>query len=264
MSAGEPAGVNSVERPRSVTELIAEALDMYQGYPLLFLTLALVVIVPYVLIVLAATGNGPLVSSSHQSIGQAYLLLAIQTAVVNPLVSVLHIDAVRRIGEGERPKLGQVALRGLQVLPVAVASVLVATAGIALGFLALIVPGILLALRWSVVAQVAAVEHEGWIPSLRRSQELTRTHYGHIFWLLLLVGIVSAGVEGGAQAIPLGSSSGAASVAVGIAVRTIVVSLSALTLALLYFDLRARLTGTPARPPEYGDLRDLDPPAEEP
>jgi TRAP-type C4-dicarboxylate transport system permease large subunit len=142
--------------------------------------------------------------------------------------------------------------------------VIVSGAGIALGFIALIVPGILLAMRWAVVAQVAAIEHDGWIPSLRRSAELTRTHYGHIFGLLLLVGVVTAGVTAGARAIPLGSTSGVASVALGIAVHTITASLAALTVAILYFDLKARLRSGPPQIVEHQHLHDLDPsPSEE-
>jgi hypothetical protein len=63
----------------------------------------------------------------------------------------------------------------------------------------------------------------------------------------------------GAAAIPLGSSSGAGSVALGIAVHTLTASFAALTFALLYFDLLARVTKPAARStPEYQHLRDLD------
>jgi hypothetical protein len=250
------------ERPRSVADIIGEALDIYQRYPLLFLSLALAVIAPYVLIVLAVTGHGPLAETTKHHIVQLYVLALIESAVVVPLVSALHIHAVARIGEGERPRFEQVGLRALRVLPVVVASVLVSGAGIALGFVALIVPGVLLLLRWSVVAQVAALEHEGWIPSLKRSQQLTRGHFGHIFGLLILILLIVGGINFAADTLPLGSTSGVASVAVGIAVRTITLSLSALTLALLYFDLRGRAAGKAARAPvEHQHLRDLDPPA---
>jgi hypothetical protein len=248
-----------LDRERSVADIIGEALEIYQRYTLLFLTLALGVIAPYQLAVLAATGKGPLASAAHQNLGVFYLLLLLDTAMVGPLVSALHIHAVVVIGQGTKPRLKQVALRALRVLPVVVAAVIVSTLGIGLGFIALIVPGILLALRWSVVAQVAALEHEGWIPSLRRSGELTQGNYWHIFGLLLIMGLVSGGITVGAQLIPLGSSSGAASVAVGIAARTITASFSALTLAILYFDLRARKQESPKpSTPEYQHLRDLD------
>ncbi len=250
---------NELERPRSVAEIIAEALDLYQQHPLTFLSLAAAVIAPYELVVLAATGTGPLADSVHQSLVQYYLLLLLDAVVVSPLVSVLHIHAVLTIGQGGRPRLGEVAARALRVLPVAVAAVIVSGAGILLGFVALVIPGIVLALRWAVVAQVAAIEHEGWIPSLRRSAELTRTNYGHIFGLLLLIGVVGLGLSAGVRAIPLGSTSGVASVAAGIALRTITASLGALTTAILYFDLVGRLRSPPGSIGGYQDAHDLDP-----
>jgi hypothetical protein len=237
-----------IERERSVAQIIGEALDIYQRHPLLFIVLALGVIAPYELAVLAATGFGPLTTASHESTGVQLLLFLLDYAMVGPLVSALHIHAVVLIGKGDSPRLTQVAASGLRVLPVVAAAVIAAGLGIAAGLIALIIPGILLAMRWSVVAQVAAVEHEGWIPSLSRSGELTRGHYLHIFGLLLVTGLLAGGVGTAAQLIPLGSSSGAASVAVGIAFRTITASFSALTLALLYFDLRARKAGPPPQP----------------
>jgi hypothetical protein len=242
-----------LERPRSLAEIIGEALDVYQRYPLLFMTLAFGVIAPYELAVLAATGEGPLATQTHRSPGVGILLFLLDYALVQPLISALHIHAVMQIGEGRRPQLTQVAARGLRVLPEVAAAVIAAGLGIGLGFLALIVPGVLLALRWSVVAQVAAVEHEGWLPALRRSGTLTRGNYLHILGLLILTGLLAGGVTFAAAAIPLGSTSGPASVALGIVVRTITASFAALTLALLYFDLRARRAGITAHPAPEGE-----------
>lgn len=246
MDSGE---AKDIERPRSLAEILGEALDMYQDRPLLFLTLALGVIAPYQLIVLAATGQGPLASGTHKDVGLSYLLLLLDTILISPLVSALHIHAVAIIARGDQPRLGDVALRALKVLPVVVAAVIVAAFLTALGFIALIVPGVLLTLGWAVVAQVAAIEHEGWLPSLHRSRELTGGHYWHIFWLLLVTGLLAGGLELAVAAIPLGSSSGAASVAVGILTRTLTASFSALTLALLYYDLRGRKRTSGLAPP---------------
>jgi hypothetical protein len=55
--------------------------------------------------------------------------------------------------------------------------------------------------------------------------------------------VLGGGVTFAAGAIPLGSTSGAASVALGIPARTIAASFMALAVALLYFDLRARSRG---------------------
>ena len=145
------------------------------------------------------------------------------------------------------------------MLPVVSAAEIVANIGIFAGFVALIVPGILLMLQWSVVAQAAAVEHEGWLPALRRSRRLTEGHYWHIIGLFLVTDALSIGVRFGAAAIPLGSSSGVASVTLGIAVNTILASFVALTLAVLYFDLLARAAEPHTRStPEYQHVHDLD------
>jgi hypothetical protein len=242
-----------IERPRSLAEIIGEALDIYQRYPLLFMLLALGVIAPYELAVLGATGEGPLVMQSHQSAGTTVVLLVVELALVRPLISALYVHAVTIIGEGRRPGLAQVAARGLRVLPEVAAAVIVAGLGIGLGLLALLIPGIILLLRWAVVAQVAAIEHQGWLPALRRSGELARGNYMHVLGLLVLTGVIAGGVTLAAAAIPLGSTSGPASVAVGIVVRAVAESFTALTLALLYFDLRARMSGVavPQRDEEH-------------
>jgi hypothetical protein len=245
LSDPDAAHALEIERERSVGEILRAALSLYQLHPLLFLGLAVAVIAPFELGVLAATAEGPLSNGANESTGVSYLVIMLDYVLVGPLVSALCIQAVVLIGPGTRPGLAEVAVRGLRVLPVVAAAVIVSGLGILLGFLALIVPGIVLALRWAVVAQVAAIENEGWIPALRGSATLTRGRYWHVFGVLLLTGLLAGGVAAAAQTIPLGSTSGAASVAVGIAIRTITASFSALALSVLYFDLRARSGAAP-------------------
>jgi hypothetical protein len=245
-------------RERSAIEILRAALVMYRRYPLLFATLAVGVIAPYELARLAVTGDGPLGSSGATNAGALALFELIYYALVGPLISALHVHAVIEIGEGRTPRIGPVALQGLRVLAVVAAAEIVAGILIALGFVALIVPGILLSLRWSVVAQTAAVDHEGWLPALRRSGKLTAGNYWHIFRVLLaigvltfLIGFLAGAVTGG------GHSTSAVSVLFGIVVYTVIASFGALTLAVLYFDLRAREAGPRLDPlPRYGDSPD--------
>ncbi len=130
------------------------------------------------------------------------------------------------------------------MLAVVAAAEIVAGILIGLGFIALIVPGIILSLRWSVVAQTAAVDHEGWLPALRRSAKLTAGHYWHIFRVLLAIGFLTFLIAAIAGAVVGGGhSTDIASVLIGIVVYTIIASFGALTFAVLYFDLRAREAG---------------------
>lgn len=232
--------------PRSARQLVGAALKLYGEYPLLFLVLAAGVIVPYEVIVLAATGAGPFAHGSL-GFGTSSLLTLIGLALVGPLVSALHVHAVSEVSEGRKPRLVSVARRGLQVLPVVAAAEIIAWLGIALGFLAFLVPGIILWLRWYVVAQAAAIEHEGWLPALRRSRQLTAGHYRHLIVFGIYVTLITS-----VPTLLVGLAFGhetttAASFLVGVALEVVTWSLSALAAALMYFDLRARWASAAAQ-----------------
>jgi hypothetical protein len=229
--------------PRSARHLVGAAFELYRRYPLLFLALAAGVIVPYEAIVLAATGTGPFAHGSL-SFGVSSLLTLIELALIGPLVSALHVHAVSDVLEGRKPQLASVARRGLRVLPVVTAAAIIAWLGILLGFLAFIVPGVILSLRWYVVAQTAAIEHEGWLPALRRSRQLTAGHYRHLIVFAIYVTLITSvptllvGLAFGHETTTVASFS------VGVALQVITWSLSALAAALMYFDLRVRLVST--------------------
>jgi hypothetical protein len=232
-------GTIEIERERSAPELVSATFSVYQRFPLLFLILAAGVVVPYELIVLAVTGAGPL--SLQELSGTTELILdGISFFVIGPLISALHVHAVREIRDGGRPQLASIAPRALAVLPVVSAAVIISTLGTFLGYIALIVPGVLLSLRWSVVAQSAALDGGSWTDALRRSADLTRKNYWHIIGLLLLVGILGAILGFGVEAAFHHPSTTVASFVAGTALQTVVRSFTALATALLYFDLTAR------------------------
>jgi len=84
------------------------------------------------------------------------VLLLLDFALVGPFVSALHARAVAELAEGRTPRLREVAISGARTLPVVAAAQIIAGIGIGLGAVLFIIPGILLAIRWAVVAQVAA------------------------------------------------------------------------------------------------------------
>lgn len=227
-------------QPRSATELVRATFDLYRRYPALFFILATAVVVPYDGLVLVFTGTGPF-ERGDTSLGVSYLLLLIGLAVVGPLVSALHVHAVKAVSEGREPRLLTVAREGLRVLPVVVAATIMSWLGIGIGFLLLIVPGVILLLRWYVVAQAAAIEDEGWIPALRRSRALTAGNYGHVIVVAVLLALI-----GGIPTVLVGlafskDTTTAASFLVGTLLNILTMSFTALGTGLLYFDLVARL-----------------------
>jgi hypothetical protein len=230
-----------VLRPRSVAQILGAALSLYRRYPVLFLVLALVVTAPYELIVLAALGTAPIGGHSNNA-STALVLVLVDVALVGPLISALYAHAVVLIARNERPRLTTVVSRVWSVLAVVVAAQIVAGIGIGVGLLAFVVPGVYLWIRWAVVAQAAALEHTDWMGALRRSGELVRGNYLHVFGLVVVTTAVNLGLSEAAGAISRGSKTTATDVIVGIAVGTLIRSFAALTTALLYFDLLARET----------------------
>jgi hypothetical protein len=227
-----------VLRPRSVAQILGAALSLYRRYPVLFIVLALAVTAPYELVVLAALGTAPIGGRSNNA-STAVILVLVDVALVGPLISALYAHAVVAISRNERPRFVTVASRVARVLPVVVAAQIVAGIGIGVGLLAFIIPGIYLLIRWAVVAQAAALEHPDWLGALRRSGELVRGHFLHVFGVVVITTAVNLGLSEAAGAVS-GSRTGAADVIIGIAVGTIIRSFAALTTALLYFDLLSR------------------------
>jgi hypothetical protein len=221
-----------------VLEILGDALRLYARYPVLFAVLAVAVVVPYELIVLGVAGSEAF-GGHYVGAGEVVVLNLFDALLLTSLISALHIHAVAVIGDGGRPRLLDVAKRGVRVLPVVFAAQLVAGLGIAVGFVLLIVPGVILMIRWAVVAQAAAIENVDWLGALRRSGELTRRSYLHAFGLLLVIGVVGIGLERAAIAVSSGPVN-APQVLLVIAVVTISRSFAALTTAILFFDLSAR------------------------
>jgi hypothetical protein len=247
-----------LSRERSTGAILHSTVSLYRDYPWLFLLLALAVIAPWDLVKLAITGAGPFGHLPHTSFLARQSLDLLNLSLIDPLVSALHIHAVATIGNGERPHLSTVAKRGLAVLPTVAVVALVAGVGMEIGFFALLIPGFILWVRLSVAAQTAAVEPGGVRTALRRSWHLTRHDQGHILGLLLFVAVLVAGSSLAAFTLSTGTGSSPGAVALGIALNTIIASFTALTTALLYFDLQARET-RPRHPHEYQHTRDLDP-----
>lgn len=238
-----------IERPRSVWQLIGAAVDLFFRVPFLFLALAAVVVVPYELVVLLVTEGGPFARGHTGFIVNQLTLLADYFLVI-PLISALHVHAVREVGEGGRPRFVPTFRQSLPGLVTVGLATGISWVGTTLGFLALVVPGILLLARWAVVAQTAALDGGRWIDPLRRSADLTKEHRWHAFWLIVVAAIIAA-VPSFALGLAFGNeTTTVTSFAAGTAIEIVTRSFEALAAALLYFDLKARQAIEAASPDE--------------
>jgi hypothetical protein len=231
-----------IERERSAFELIGATFSLYRRYSWLFLVLAGVVVVPYAVILLIAEPGGPLHGVARGIVANA--LSVAYVAVVVPLVSALHIYAVEDFRHGREPRLSSVGRRGIASLRVVSPAVFLSWLGILAGLIALIVPGILLALRWAVVAQAGALDATNWRKALTRSAGLTEGNRGHVFGLFVLVGLITA-IPGAIHLAVFGTELSVGSYVVSTAFTVLTTSFTALALAFLYYDLKARFRTGP-------------------
>ncbi len=237
----DESSATDLDRPRTTPEIVTTAVSLYARHPLMIVVLSLAVVAPYQLIVLAVTGSSP-AAQQHVKASTVLILLLVDFALIGPLVSALLVQVLVPVAGGEAPRLAVVVRRGVIALPVVAAAEIVAGIGIGIGLLAFVIPGVILAIRWAVVAQVAAVERPDWIGALRRGAQLTAGHYLHVLGVLVISTVVSLALSTAADAIT-GTSVHAPQIALEIAVATLARSFTSLLTAVLYFDLRARARG---------------------
>ncbi len=154
------------------------------------------------------------------------------------------------------PVLGRLLLAGL-----------LAAVGIGIGFLLLIVPGLVLLTLWSLVIPVIVLERSGVLASFGRSRELVRGHAWRVFAIVVLLGIAQAVVSGILRAALDDVAGSYLGYALGdLLANTLIGPLSAIAVAVIYFELvRARgapavdapfsppVSGTPERPVRPAD-----------
>lgn len=244
-----------LERPRSIPQLIGATFDLYFRVPILFLLLAAVVVVPWEFLRLLITGAGP-IGRVHESFLAGQLLTLPDYFLITPLVSALHVHAVRELGEGGRPRFLSTVRRSLPALPVVALATGASWVGVTLGLAALLVPGIILLARWAVVSQTAALDGGSWTDAFRRSTDLTSDHRSHAFWTLV-AGFFVAGLPWWVlwSAIGHGSTT-VATFAAGTAAEVVMRSFEALVAAMLYFDLKGRRSIEAAGPIESTPVAD--------
>ena len=185
----------------------------------------------------------------------AVLLTLITLAVafiIGPLVGLVNfilglfytggvVRLVQDVEDGRRDEEASSLFKGVapvfwQLLGVAI----LAGLGIAIGFVLLIIPGLILITIWSVVIPVVVLEKPGVFASFGRSRELVRGHGWQVFGTLVLAWLIAVGL-----AVVVGvivGIAGAGDAVVAIAnwlVTALTLPLVALVSSVLYFRLRA-------------------------
>jgi hypothetical protein len=135
---------------------------------------------------------------------------------------------------------------------------------VGIGFLLLIVPGLILLTIWSVGAPAIVAERAGVFEAFGRSRELVRgegwTVFGTLVVVLLIVIVI--GIILGIIATPI---SDGATVVASIISSVITAPIFALAVSVMFFDLGGgRVAGEPAAPSEPAPPTEPPPPPSEP
>lgn len=169
--------------------------------------------------------------------------------VATTLFTGMVTELVSDVRDGRRDaSAGQLLSAVMPVLGQLLLVAVVAGIGIVIGFILIVIPGLILLTIWSVAAPVVVLERPGGLRALGRSRELVRGNGWNVFAVILvlviLLVIVAGAVEIGAVAI-----STAVGVVVTVVVGILLTPISSLAAAVLYFELRdAHAAAAPPEP----------------
>jgi hypothetical protein len=183
--------------------------------------------------------------------------------VLGPLTSAIATLIVIDAFERRQPTFSTVWQRaGRRLAPLIVATVLYFLI-VAVGFVLVVIPGILFAVWFAFYGQVVVAERGRPIKSFGRSRRLVRGHWWRVFgilivaWLLVafVAGLVESGILAGVEAAnPSDQARDVASAATGAVVSLLISPIGALMAALLYLDQRGRSSRREAERAARGPL----------
>lgn len=196
------AAVNAAGRDWSIGSALTAAGSVLAGHFVPFVATALVAGLPKVAVwlTIGVSTRGILttvgiVTMIANIIG---VIFVIQTLVYG------SVQALR----GRQVSIGDCLMQGLRRLPVGLGVGFLSYLGMVLGMILLIIPGVILALMWSVALPAATVERTGVLASLSRSSALTRGRrwriLGAVLIPLLMASVISwilIGIFGGLREI---------------------------------------------------------------
>lgn len=250
-----------LRRKRDLGKILDDSFAVYRAHFGTLLAISLLVVVPVYLLVFGV-GLGYLWSDYDvaggsevdlSAVGETFAGLAAQILVVTPLVTAMTVHLVRTAADGKAASAREAIATGLDLFPKLLAAIALTAVGIFGGFMLLIVPGVILAVRWLVVSQVVVVEGTGGAAALRRSFDLTRDRFWAGF-LVLIVMLLLVGVLSAILVVPLQLAAEEANTMALILLGNILSSalflpLTALAYTLFYYSLIAEKEGAaPAGP----------------
>lgn len=209
----------------SIGRVLERALAAVRTNPGVILGLALIVgalpalVMTYLFVQMGLSSPEAFTSGAIST--TALVTATLITSLIGVVIAVLVQGALTRAtvvaSQGGKVSLGDSLSTGLSVVLPLIGLAIVSAIGIMLGLVLLIVPGVILALMWSVAVPALVVERVGVFEALGRSNTLTKGAKWKIFglaliifvayWLLsIILGMIGlAGYGGATTGLSLGS-----------------------------------------------------------
>ncbi len=165
--------------------------------------------------------------------------------IATTLFTGMVVELVADVRDGRRDSSAGQLLRTVSpVIGQLIFVAIVAGAGVVIGLIFLIVPGLILITVWSLVAPVVVIERPPGLQALGRSRELVRGNgwqvFGVIFILDVLIAIIAAAIEVAANAAGTGVG-----IVVTVVLGVLTAPFAALAAAVMYFELKGEAVASP-------------------
>jgi hypothetical protein len=203
---------------------------------------ALIVFVPIAIL------NGLLLSGAIGVLG--VVLVGAISVVGNFWFQGMVVEAAEDIMDGRRDHtVGTLLSSVTPVLGALIGAGVLAGIGIGIGFLLLVIPGLILLTIWALLAPVIVIERAGVVPAFGRSRQLVQGNGWQVFSVIVVLFLIQFVVSGVAVAITTAISGSFAFYSIGDLIgRVLIAPLTALAAAIMYFELTERGGRSPSEP----------------
>ncbi|MBW3561234.1 MAG: hypothetical protein KY437_01930 [Actinobacteria bacterium] len=220
-------------RERGIGELLDASIKLYRAHWQVFMGVVAIVVVPltFLLNALAASGN-------WLALG---LVTVVNFFVLTPMLAAAIVKASADAYLGSDPGIAGTYRYAFGRIGPLLLVILLMTIGILLGFIALIIPGLILLVRWYFAPTIVVVEDERGTDAIKRAWRLSSGHFWKIVGTVLLAGIL-AGIVATIISLPFQGPYVIRSLGESIA-SVITQPFTSIVGVMLYFDMRIRKEG---------------------
>jgi hypothetical protein len=230
---------NLALRPRSATEIVDAAFQLYRRDAAQYVLLTGLAYAPWLVIRLVALGGG----AEPGTFGMLEIVATIGEFVAYSLMAAVVVRLGAEAYHGRELNVGAATRDVLPRLPAVIGASIMVFALAVVGFVLLIIPCFYVLARYFASTQVIVLERRGAFASLGRSAELSKERKLHILGTLLLVIIIYFVVGFGVAMLSEMAGSRVLTEVLQALYAVAASPLIGLSSMLLYYDARIRAEG---------------------